>query len=172
MAWDGGTGEATEVVLHDIIDDFNKEHEGKIKVVPEYLPSEQTKTKLPTLMAANNAPDLFMSWSAGYLEPYVKAGKVYSLQEALDSDPEWKNQFLESVMEHVTYDGEIYAIPTVLSTQVAYYNKEIYDKFNLPIPKTHEEFIEGLKTIWRWACATRPGCSAPPSAALCAIPPR
>ena len=147
MAWDGGTGEATEVVLHDIIDDFNKEHEGKIKVVPEYLPSEQTKTKLPTLMAANNAPDLFMSWSAGYLEPYVKAGKVYSLQEALDSDPEWKNQFLESVMEHVTYDGEIYAIPTVLSTQVAYYNKEIYDKFNLPIPKTHEEFIEGLKTI-------------------------
>ncbi len=48
MAWDGGTGEATEVVLHDIIDDFNKEHEGKIKVVPEYLPSEQTKTKLPT----------------------------------------------------------------------------------------------------------------------------
>ncbi|MCQ4741353.1 ABC transporter substrate-binding protein, partial [Blautia hominis] len=29
----------------------------------------------------------------------------------------------------------------------AYYNKEIYDKFNLPIPKTHEEYIEGLKTI-------------------------
>lgn len=58
-----------------------------------------------------------------------------------------KNQFLDSVMEHVTYDGEIYAIPTQLATQVAYYNKEIYDKFNLPIPKTHEEYIEGLKVI-------------------------
>ena len=79
------------------------------------------------------------------IHPAVMWLDVYKRQ--LDSDPEWKNQFLESVMEHVTYDGEIYAIPTVLSTQVAYYNKEIYDKFNLPIPKTHEEFIEGLKTI-------------------------
>lgn len=147
MTWDGGTGEAAEVIMHEIIDDFNKEYEGKIKILPEYLPSEETKTKLPTLMAANSAPDMFMSWSAGYLEPYVTAGKVYSLQEALDNDPEWKNQFIDGIMDQVTYDGKICAVPTVLSTQVAYYNKEIYDKFNLPIPTTHEEYIEGLKVI-------------------------
>lgn len=147
MAWDGGTGEAAEVIIHEIIDDFNKEYEGRIKILPEYLPSEETKTKLPTLMAANSAPDMFMSWSAGYLEPYVTAGKVYSLQEALDNDSEWKSMFIDGIMDQVTYDGQICAIPTVLSTQVAYYNKEIYDKFNLPIPKTHEEYIEGLKII-------------------------
>lgn len=147
MAWDSGTGQGTEIVRREIIENFNKEYEGKIEIVPEYIPSEQTKTKLPTLMAANDAPDIFMAWSSGYIKPYVDAGKVYSLQEALDNDEEWKNQFLNGIMEHVTFNGEIYAIPTVLSTQVAYYNKEIYDKFNLPIPTTHEEFIEGLKVI-------------------------
>lgn len=147
MVWDGGTGEAAEEVSHTIIDDFNAEYEGKIKIVAEYVPSEQTKTKLPTLMAANNPPDLFMAWSAGYLQPYVEAGKVYSLQEALDADPEWKESFLDGIMDSVTYDGEVYAIPTVLSTQIAYYNKEIYDQFGLEIPETHEQFVEGLKVI-------------------------
>ena len=147
MAWDSGTGQGTEIVRREIVENFNKEHEGEIEIVPEYIPSEQTKTKLPTLMAANDAPDIFMAWASGYMKPYVDAGKVYSLQEVLDEDEEWKNQFLGGIMEHVTFNDEIYAIPTVLSTQVAYYNKEIYDKFNLPIPETHEEFIEGLKVI-------------------------
>lgn len=147
MIWAAGTEGLEDRMEYEIIDDFNAEYEGKIKIVPEYLPNEQTKTKLPTLMASNSAPDIFMSWSAGYLQPYVDAGKVYSLQEALDSDPEWKGQFIDGIMDSVTYNGEIYAIPTTITTQVAYYNKEIYDKFGLPIPETHEEFIEGLKVI-------------------------
>ena len=32
-----------------------------------------------------------------------------SLQDALDADPEWRDSFLEGVLDYFTYDGEVYA---------------------------------------------------------------
>lgn len=147
QAWDGGSGAVEETVMYQIVEDFNAEYEGKIKIIPEFIPSEQTKTKLPTLMAANDPPDIFMTWPAGYLQPYVEAGKVYSLQEALDSDPEWKAQFLDGIMDPLVYDGEIYGIPTSLSAHAVFYNQEIVDRLGLTIPETEEEFVEFLKAV-------------------------
>ncbi|MHB8064900.1 MAG: ABC transporter substrate-binding protein [Ruminiclostridium sp.] len=147
MLWDEGTNQPEVTIGKQIIDKFNAENKFNVTIVPELIPSEQTKTKLPTLMAANTAPDIFNAWAAGYLAPYVKAGKVYSLQEALDADPAWKASFLDGIMDYLTYDGKVYAIPTTVSTQVAYYNKEIFDKYGLSIPNTQAELVAALEKI-------------------------
>jgi raffinose/stachyose/melibiose transport system substrate-binding protein len=128
------------------VEAFNALDNG-ITINVEWINAEDTKTKLPTLMAANSAPDLFMAWAAGYLKPYVDAGKVYSLSDALAADPEWAGNFLGGVLDHTTYDGKVYAVPTSLSAQVCFYNKEIYDKYGLTIPQTQEQQVEGLKVI-------------------------
>ena len=128
------------------VDAFNALDNG-ITVKVEWLSSDDTKTKLPTLMAADAAPDLFMCWSAGYIQPYVEAGKVYPLSEALAADSEWADTFLGGIMDANTFDDVIYAIPTSLSVQVCVYNQEIYDKYGLSIPHTQAELVEGLKVI-------------------------
>jgi raffinose/stachyose/melibiose transport system substrate-binding protein len=143
MFWSGdSSSEATKKA----VEAFNALDNG-ITINVEWLNSEDTKTKLPTLMAANNAPDLFMAWAAGYLKPYVDAGKVYSLSDALAADPEWANGFLGGILEHTTYDGQVYALPTSLSAQVCFYNKEIFDKYGLEIPQTQEDLVKDLKVI-------------------------
>ena len=70
---------------------------------PNGPPAEDTKTKLPTLMVANTVPDLFMCWSSGYIKPYVEAGKVFSLSDALAADPEWADSFLGGIMDNNTF---------------------------------------------------------------------
>lgn len=144
MLWSGNDNSAKATMK--AVDMFNALDNG-ITLNVEWLNPEDTKTKLPTVMAANNAPDLFMAWAAGYLKPYVDAGKVYPLSEALASDPKWADSFLGGILEHTTYDGKVYAVPTSLSAQVCFYNKEIYDKYGLSIPKTQAELVEGLKVI-------------------------
>ena len=147
MLWDEGTNQPEVTIGRHMIDRFNMENKFNVTIVPELIPSEQTKTKLPTLMAANTAPDIFNAWGAGYLAPYINAGKVFCLQDALDADPEWKASFMDGIMDYLTYDGRVYAIPTTISTQVAYYNKEIFDEYNLSIPATHAEFVAALIKI-------------------------
>lgn len=141
-------GESSRQGQHIIatVDAFNALDNG-IRIEAEYMNSEDTKTKLPTLMAANQAPDIFNCWSAGYIKPYVDAGKIYCLDEALAADPEWASRYLGGTIDHLTYDGKVYGIPGVLEVQVVAYNNEIMAEYNLEIPETHEEFIEAMKVI-------------------------
>ena len=67
-------------ILKETSKRFNEQYKG-VRAEIEFFIQEQYKTKLPVLMAANEPPDIFMTWCAGFLEPYVKAGKVYPLDE-------------------------------------------------------------------------------------------
>jgi len=144
MLWSGDDNSSN--ATKNAVEAFNALDNG-ITVNVEWLTSEDTKTKLPTLMAADSAPDVFMCWSAGYIQPYVEAGKVYSLSDALTADPEWADTFLGGILDHNTFDGLVYALPTSLSVQVCIYNQEIYDKYGLEIPHTQEDLVAGLKVI-------------------------
>lgn len=134
------------IALQKTVEAFNALDNG-ITINAEWMASEDTKTKLPTLMAANQAPDMFMCWSAGYIKPYVDAGKIYCLDEAMAADPEWVDRYLGGTLEHLTYDGKVYGIPGVLEVQCAAYNNEIMAEYGLEIPQTHSEFLEAMKVI-------------------------
>jgi hypothetical protein len=85
------------------------------------------------------------------------------------ADPEWAGNFLGGVLEHITYGGKVYAVPTSLSAQVCFYNEEIYDKYGLTIPQTQQQWPTGSRSFAtratassRWRSATaRPGRTAP-----------
>ena len=148
MMFDEGTGDPMVEAMKKAIADFNATNEHNVVIVPEYIASEQTKTKLPTMMAANAAPDLFNAWVSGYLEPYVSAGKVYNLSDALAADAEWANSFLDGTFTHLAYaDGGIYGVPMQIGVWTMYYNTEIFDAHGLKIPETWDELVEDLKTI-------------------------
>lgn len=147
MMWDEGTGEPMIDAMKKAIEDFNETNEYGVIIVPEYIASEQTKTKLPTMMAANAAPDMFNAWVAGYLQPYVEAGKVYNLSDALTADSEWANSFLDGTFEYLTYNDGIYGIPMQISVWTMFYNTEIFERFDLTIPETWDELVSNLKII-------------------------
>ena len=47
----------------------------------------------------------------------------------------------------LTYDGEVYAIPTQQSTAIMYYNKAIFDKYGLEVPTTYDEYVQVCDTL-------------------------
>ena len=54
---------------------------------------------------------------------------------------------MEVFLEPLTYDGEVYAIPTQQSTAIMYYNKAIFDKYGLEVPTTYDEYVQVCDTL-------------------------
>lgn len=104
-----------------------------------FTEQEQYKTKIAAEMAANEVPDVFNTWAAGFLKPFVKAGKVYDLTDKLNSDKEWKDRYVPGVYTPLEFDGKVYALPTTQTVVCLFYNKEIFDRYGLKEPKTFDE---------------------------------
>lgn len=133
--------------MKQLAEEFSANNDYGVTVEFELYENEQFKTKLTTLMASNAVPDIFFTWELGYLEPFVSAGKVLSLQDALDADPQWRDSFIEGVLDYFTYDGEVYGIPSQIAYCTMFYNKDIFAQYNLEVPKTYEEFLNVCETL-------------------------
>lgn len=144
-------GTSSEQAFIDIIEGavakFNAENEFNVEIQTEWYEQEQYKTKLPTLMTQNEAGDIFFAWAAGWLEPYAESGRVYALNDVLEADPEWGERFYDGVLQPVTYDEKIYAVPSTQTVCTVYYNKEIFAQNNLEVPTTWDEFMNVSKTL-------------------------
>lgn len=130
-----------------IIEEFNKTNESGVTIEPEFVSNSDYKTKITTMMASDAAPDIMFTWELGYLENFVNGGKIANLQEYMDADPEWTNSFNKGTLEQETYDGDVYGIPTAQCMAVMYYNKAIFDQYNLAVPTTYEEYRKVCDTL-------------------------
>lgn len=145
-AW-GIETDPNSVIIKEAVAIYNEKYKDTAEITVEFTEQEQFKTKIATLMAANEAPDLFNTWAAGFLKPFVTAGKVYSLNEALDQDPTWKSRFVGGIFGGFTFDGKIYAAPNTQTVVCLFYNKEIFDTYKLKAPATFEELKSVCETL-------------------------
>lgn len=123
-----------------IIDAFNAENAYGVRIEPEFVSNTDYKLKLATMMATETQPDMIYTWELGYLENYVKAGKITELSDYLEEDAGWKERFRRGCLEQETYDGAVYGIPTAQCMAVMYYNKKIFAQYGLEAPSTYEEY--------------------------------
>lgn len=130
-----------------IIEDFNAENEFGVKVEIEYIANSDYKTRLTTLMASDAEPDIIFTWELGYLETFVNGGKIVSLQSYLDGDAAWKDSFNAGMLEQLTYNGEVYGIPTQQSAAIMYYNTKIFEDNGLSVPTTYDEYLNCCETL-------------------------
>jgi len=82
-------------------------------------------TKLKTLAASNDLPDIFIS-KGSELAMFAKNQTVAPLDEILNADAAWKDGFLPSSFNDLSSGGQTYGVPfSMLATSVIYYNKQI-----------------------------------------------
>lgn len=130
-----------------VIENFNENNELGVTVESQNVSNADYKTKLTTMMASDSEPDIIFTWELGYLGNFVKGDKIVNLQEYLDEDEEWKNRFNAGTLEQLTYDGDVYGIPTQQCMAVMYYNKAIFDEYQLDVPTTYEEYVNVCDTL-------------------------
>ncbi|MDN5343052.1 MAG: raffinose/stachyose/melibiose transport system substrate-binding protein [Oceanotoga sp.] len=140
VIWHAYAGQDSKVALaRKWIDSF-KEANPDIEIEEVALEHSSYKIKLNTAMAAGNPPDVFYALPGGTLDEFVNSGLIYPLTKDLNEN-NWKNDFLESALDRVTVNDDIYAVPIDIDTVQIWYNKKIFEKYNLKTPKTLEELF-------------------------------
>ncbi|WP_186327424.1 sugar ABC transporter substrate-binding protein [Paenibacillus sp. Y412MC10] len=121
---------------------FMKEHPD-IKIEWVDIGTERYQKTL-TLISGGNAPDILYinEWTV----PLAKRDVLMPLDDFINKDPDFNlDEFYPSVIDAYKVDGKLYGIPQEISPYVVFYNKDLFDKANLPYPKdnwTEEQFLE------------------------------
>lgn len=142
--WPEGSSKAQYTIVDDIIKKYEKENPD-IKIETEILGNEQYKDKVKVLSASNELPDVGITWAAGYLQPFVDGNMFAPLDDVIESD--FKDSFVSGTTEAYALDGKTYGLPLELNITPVYYNKEIFEKNNLEVPKTYDEFLTVVETL-------------------------
>ena len=131
-------GSKSEIdILKPIISDFEKEYPN-IKVEFIHIPQNYFQ-KIHLLFASNTAPDVIFINNL-YLPVYANAGLLRELTV------EDRNVYFENSLRTLSYKGKLYAVPRDISNLVIYYNKDIFDKKNVPYPESSWTFSDFLRT--------------------------
>ncbi|MFS0862144.1 ABC transporter substrate-binding protein [Fredinandcohnia sp. 179-A 10B2 NHS] len=134
--------------FNKVVEDFNNEHKGKIKVVTEEIAGEQNYVdKMKLLLQSDELPDIGMS-PQGLLDIAYEAGKTVDLTPYLEENPEFKEQFDPASMEVNTFDGEVHGLPNFKGLIGYFYNKTLFEKAGIDAPaKTWDELFEQFETL-------------------------
>lgn len=142
--WPEGSSRQQYMIVNKIIEEFENEYP-HITIEEEVLENEQYKNKLKVVSTSNSLPDIGMTWPAGFLEPYVK-GELFAPLDDLLADG-LKDDFVGGTTEAYAIDGQTYALPLELNIVPVYYNKAIFEQYDLEVPETYDEFRNIVDTL-------------------------
>lgn len=145
--WDQQTNAGSSKVLRDAADRFEQANPG-YKVEDSHVLNEAYKTKLKVAFGAGEPPCVFESWGGGPLHEYVKAGQVVDLTPYLSKDPAYRDRFMSTSWNAVTFDKKVYGVAAEnASAAVVFYNKDLFKQYNLTPPKTWDELMHVVQVL-------------------------
>jgi multiple sugar transport system substrate-binding protein len=109
--------------------------------------------KLQTQIASGNAADIFGIQSSGTnsYQNYALRGAFAPLQKYIDADTSIDlNDFTPGVLDGYKLDGKIGALPYDFGPPIYFYNKDAFDKYKVPYPKTNwtwDDFLAKAKAL-------------------------
>jgi multiple sugar transport system substrate-binding protein len=134
--------------LQTLIDRFNEEHKGEIKVTWRTTPAasdeyfEQIKTQLQSGQATVDVIGGDVIWPA----QLASQGFVLDLSDRFTAG--MRKRHLEGPLQATEYDGKTYAVPWFTDAGMFYYRKDLLEKsgFSEP-PKTWDEMKEMAERV-------------------------
>ncbi|MFU0828529.1 MAG: putative ABC transporter substrate-binding protein yesO [Lachnoclostridium sp.] len=144
--WVGTDGKAE--VFGKMVESFNKENEGKIKVViEENTDYDAYEDKIRTTISTGDAPDIFTFKSHADLELYSQSGKLMDLTSYL-ADPSWSNNFVSGVIDAAKVDGKNYAIPYENGVIPIMFNAKLLSDAGITsLPTSYDELWEACEAL-------------------------
>lgn len=125
-----------------IIAEFNKTNPN---IEIEFKPTKNTEynTVLNTALQTGSGPDII------HLRPYAAGRQVADAGylEPLDNLTGIDVFTEDTLFAAKGSDGKIYGVPTVFSSTQIFYNKKLFEKYNLAEPKTWDELITVSETL-------------------------
>lgn len=126
--WD----EVQKPVFDEIVANFEEENPD-IDVELQLTPWSQYWTKLDAAMGADSAADVF--WMNTYLPKYAEAGVLEPLDDYIEKDQIYMEDYVKATVDSNQYEGVQYCMPKGMDTVQVFYNKAIFEKYQVPVPE-------------------------------------
>ena len=144
MDYFGGTDtDVSGRFLQEILENEFEEAFPNVELIRDSYDNVTYKRKIKVLMAADETPDIMMSYGAGFSEAFAESGKVLAIDEYLDDFT--KEHMDMNLQENYTYDGVRYGLCYSSWVGVLYCNKALFAQIGAEIPKTYEELVQVCK---------------------------
>ncbi|GGG81611.1 extracellular solute-binding protein [Paenibacillus radicis (ex Gao et al. 2016)] len=146
--WHNFTGDDLRAqTMRSIIEQYQKDHPN-VTLDIQAIPPDGYKTRLKTVAAAGEMPDVFILSNGSMTQEFSAAGLIQPVNELIDSHQDWKDGFMPNSFDAFTVDGKIYSAPMGLSpTSILYYNKSILEQNGLTVPKTWDELMNAISVL-------------------------
>lgn len=140
--WSTETADINAKAFHRILETSKTEFPD-IVIEHDSAENEAYKTKIKTAMGADDAPDIFFAWGAGFLRPFVEGGKV----EALDSYMQdgTMERMKQGSNTNFIFDGKLYGLTFTQWVASFYCNAALFDENGIKIPDTYEELLAAVE---------------------------
>ncbi|GIP37682.1 lipoprotein LipO [Paenibacillus sp. J31TS4] len=114
-------------------------------------PLEGYGEKLNMIMSSGNTPDMISAFDDAWVANYARQNALLPLDELIDKfGPDLKKKIPKEAWESVTYDGKIYAIPSmneIKGIELMYARKDWLDRLGLKPPRTLDEYYQVIRAF-------------------------
>lgn len=125
--------------INGVIKDFETENpEIKIKWVD--VPFSEGEKRTLASVLSDNPPDL-VNLNPDFSSTLAHKGALYEIPQ------DKTKQFNQEILNALKTNGKIYSIPWYATSAITIYNKNLFKKANLQVPKTYSEIIKSAPII-------------------------
>ena len=141
--WNSFTGTDGDV-LREIVEKYNKENDKGVTIEMDIMPADSMEEKLPAAIASKTAPALVVKGNF-FTSTYAENDIVSPIDDFFEVTGTDKENFSESSLSALQYDGKQMMIPMQVHSTFLYWNKDLFEKAGLDPetpPTTWEEVAE------------------------------
>jgi len=143
-----GLTDDTLITIQTLVDQYNSNSGNKINFKVETAADRPSyDQKLKTMIAGGQMPDLFDLDPTPYAEELANAGKLVDMEAFLKEIGEF-DKYIPLALDYLRLPtGNLYAIPNEFTTEMIWYNTDIFAKYGLSAPKTFTEWTDVCKVL-------------------------
>jgi multiple sugar transport system substrate-binding protein len=126
--------------VEKLVPEFEASHPN-IKVKIAKAPFQEFDSKLQSMVAGGTAPDVTSHWgSAGFIE-FLDKGMLRDMTDLMQADNFKASDYgmQDKMLDIYKADGKNYGIPVYSYVSLMLYNKDMFDKVNIPYPPSNYE---------------------------------
>lgn len=142
--WTPGAGtDHDSQIWKQIFDQFNKEHQGKIRIKAEFIPRGsgfEYENKVSSSVVSGGLPDI-LRMDGPNISSYAYYKVIRPIDQYVTADD--LKDVVKSTVEQGRFKGKLYALAPNESSVAVFYNKELVKRAGIKPPTT-------LKNAWTW----------------------
>lgn len=131
--------------LEPIVTEFNSS-QAEVKLTVAYYDIDGFKNALKVGSSSGSLPDMWFNWGGSLGGFYAENGMTKDLT-AYAQAHNWEKTITPGALSLCKLGGQLAGYPTSYNVLDVYYRKDIFQKYNIAIPTTFEEFETACATL-------------------------